>query len=209
MLIGSTTMSVIHIKMGNLAKIHPQGNWWTKEGFDVRAAIVCYHLSKLLLYKHELLLSKCPLTVDWLLIRPVWNEISNEPLNYDPIPERTISDMRIPLLSPSSVYFCLLFHICSHLSTSFLCFQSVTAAEGQTSACLMPSSTGARAVGGTVWAAETTPTGPTVSAAEKTTTGALLRSPACPATAILMVLYTHKPPYCLDITCKAFHNPCK
>lgn len=104
MLTGSTTMSVIHIRMGNLAKIHPLGNWWTKEGFDVRAAIVCYHLSKLLLYKHELLLSKCPLTVDWLLIRPVWNEISNEPLNYDPIPERTISDTHIPLLSPSSVY---------------------------------------------------------------------------------------------------------
>lgn len=91
----------------------------------------------------------------------------------------------------------------------FLCFQSVTAAEGQTSACLMQSSTGAQAVEGDVWAAETTPTGPTVSAAEKTTTGALLRNPACPATAILMVLYTNKPPYCLDITCKAIHNPCK
>lgn len=70
MLIGST-MSVLHIKMGNLAKPHPQGDWCTKEGFDVRAAIVCYHLSKLLLYKHELLLSKCPLTVDLLLIWPV------------------------------------------------------------------------------------------------------------------------------------------
>lgn len=33
-------MTVFHIRMGNLAKIHPQGNWWTKEGFDVRAAIV-------------------------------------------------------------------------------------------------------------------------------------------------------------------------
>lgn len=205
-LIGRTTMSVIHIRTGNLAKIHPQGNWWTKEGFDVRAAIVCYHLSKLLLYKHELLLSKCPLIVDWLLIRPVWNEISNEPLNYDPFPECTISDTPIPLLFSSTVYVCLLFHICSHLNTPF---QSVTAAEGQTSACLTPSSTGARAVGGAVWAAATTPTGPTVSAAEKTTTGALLRSPAIPATAILMVLYPHKPAYCLEITCKAFYNPCK
>lgn len=195
--------------MGNLAKIHPQGNWWTKEGFDVRAAIVCYHLRKLLLYKHELLLSKCPLTVDWLLIRPVWNEISNEPLNYDPNPEHTISDT--PFCLCSSVYVCLLFHIYSNLTNFFffLRLQSVTAAEGQTSACLTPSSTGARAVGGAVWAVETTLTGPTVSAAEKTTTETLLRSPACPATAILMVLYAHKPPYCLDITCKAFHNPCK
>lgn len=53
--------------------------------------MVRYQLSNLLLYKHELLLSKCPLTADWLLIRPVWNEISNEPLNYDPIPEHIIS----------------------------------------------------------------------------------------------------------------------
>lgn len=57
----------------------------------MRAVMVCYQLSNLLLYKHELLLSKCPLTADWLLIRPVWNEISNEPLNYDPIPEHLIS----------------------------------------------------------------------------------------------------------------------
>lgn len=204
-------MIVFHITMGNLAKTHPQGNGWTKEGFDVKAAIVCYHLSKLLLYKHELPLSKCPLT-DWLLIRPVWNEISNEPLNYDPIPERTISDTRIPPLSPSSVYVCLLFHLTIFFFFFFFrCFQSVTAAEGQTSVCSTPTSTGVRAVGGAVWAAETTPTGPTVSAAEKTTTGALLRSPACPATAILMVLHTHTHtlPYCLDITCKALCNPCK
>lgn len=136
MLIGSTTMSVIHIRMGNLVKIHPQGNWWTKEGFDVRTAIVGYHLSKLLLYKHELLLSKCPLTVDWLLIRPVWNEISNEPLNYDPIPERTISDTRISLLSPSYVYVCLLFHICSHLTISFFFMFPVCNCSGRSDQCV-------------------------------------------------------------------------
>lgn len=187
-------MRMIHIRMGNLAKVHPQGNWWTKEGFDVRAAIVCYHLSKLLLYKHELLLSKCPLTVDWLLIRPVWNEISNEPLNYDPIPERTISVTHTVLpfcLHPLSMSVFVFFppHLFSP-DDFCLSFQSVTATESPTSVCLMLSSTEARAVGGAVWAAATTPTGPTVSAAEKTTTGALPRSPACPATAVLMVLYT-------------------
>ena len=71
--------------------------------------MVRYQLSNLLLYKHELLLSKCPLTADWLLIRPLWNEISNEPLNYDPIPEHIISHTYIPPLSLSRVYFCLLF----------------------------------------------------------------------------------------------------
>lgn len=73
--------------------------------------MLCYQLSNLLLYKHALLLSKCPLTADWLLIRPVWNEISSEPLNYDPIPEHIISQtFTLPL--PLSVYFCLLsFHL--------------------------------------------------------------------------------------------------
>lgn len=87
----------------------------------MRAVMVCYQLSNLLLYKHELLLSKCPLTDDWLLIRPVWNEISNEPLNYDPIPEHIISHtyVYIPLLSLPSVYFCL--HSC-YLVASSACF---------------------------------------------------------------------------------------
>lgn len=121
--------------MGNLAKIHPQGNWWTKEGFDVRAAIVCYHLRKLLLYKHELLLSKCPLTVDWLLIRPVWNEISNEPLNYDPNPEHTISDT--PFCLRSSVYVCLLFHIYSNLTNFFFFFTfAVCNCSGRSDQCV-------------------------------------------------------------------------
>ena len=70
----------------------------------MRAGTVCYQLSNLLLYKHELLLSKCPLTADWLLIRPVWNEISNEPLNYDPIPEHIISHT---YTLPLSLPFCL------------------------------------------------------------------------------------------------------
>lgn len=70
----------------------------------MRAVMVRYHLGNLLLYKHELLLSKCPLTADWLLIRPVWNKISNEPLNYDPIPERIISHTCIP---PSASFLCL------------------------------------------------------------------------------------------------------
>lgn len=75
----------------------------------MRAVMVRYQLSNLLLYKHELLLSKCPLTADWLLIRPVWNEISNEPLNYDPIPERIISHTyTLPLRLSPFVYFCLL-----------------------------------------------------------------------------------------------------
>lgn len=74
--------------------------------------MVWYQLSNLLLYKHELLLSKCPLTADWLLIRPVWNEISNEPVKYDPIPERIISNTHTHTIIPSSmslpcVYFCL------------------------------------------------------------------------------------------------------
>lgn len=75
----------------------------------MRAVMVCYQLSNLLLYKHELLLSKCPLTADWLLIRPVWNEISSEPLNYDPIPEHIISHTyTLPPSLSSTVYFCLL-----------------------------------------------------------------------------------------------------
>lgn len=77
----------------------------------MRAVMVCYQLSNLLLYKHELLLSKCPLTADWLLIRPVWNEISNETLNYDPIPEHIISHMHIPFVcvSTSSISAILFF----------------------------------------------------------------------------------------------------
>lgn len=79
----------------------------------MRAVVVCYQLSNLLLYKHELLLSKCPLTADWLLIRPVWNEISNETLNYDPIPEHIISHMHIPFvcLSTSSISAILFFFL--------------------------------------------------------------------------------------------------
>lgn len=72
--------------------------------------MVRYQLSNLLLYKHELLLSKCPLTADWLLIRPVWNEISNEPLNCDPIPEHIISHMYTPRLSLSSSSISVFIH---------------------------------------------------------------------------------------------------
>lgn len=110
--------------MGNFTQIPPQGNWWTKEGFDVRgmrALMVCYQLSNLLLYKHDLLLSMCPLTADWLLIRPVWNEISNEPLNYDPIPEHIISHTYIPFSLFFSLYFCLksFYPVAFFASTSF------------------------------------------------------------------------------------------
>lgn len=75
----------------------------------MRAVMVRYQLSNLLLYKHELLLSKCPLTADWLLIRPVWNEISNEPLNYDPIPEHIISHTCIPSVSLLHLFLSSLF----------------------------------------------------------------------------------------------------
>lgn len=176
------------------------------EGFDMRAVMPCYQLSNLLLYKHELLLSKCPLTADWLLIRPLWNEISNEPLNYGSNTEHIISCTYIRpvcLIPPvffclGSFYllslFCLLLPLWLHMWLLHLIFrllfllQSATAAGGQKTACLTWSSTAAPAVGGAVWAAETTPTGPTVSTAEQTTTGNLPRSPAYPATAILMVI---------------------
>lgn len=193
----------------------------------MRSVMVCYQLSNLLLYKHELLLSKCPLTADWLLIRPVWNEISNEPLNYDPIPEHIIPQPYTILFSLSSVYFCLLsfclvsssayffpcgcsflvLHVSPHLTCcSLLLFvshlQSVTAMGGQAIACLTWSSTGALAVGGAVWAAETTLMGPTVSAAERTTTGNLQKSPASPAAATRMVHCRHK-------TLNCFYNNLK
>lgn len=79
--------------------------------------MVWYQLSNLLLYKHELLLSKCPLTADWLLIRPVWNEISNEPVKYDPIPERIISNTHTrsfppPCPSPVFIFVFLPFTFC-------------------------------------------------------------------------------------------------
>lgn len=186
--------------------------------------MVCYQLSNLLLYKHELLLSKCPLTADWLLIRPVWNEISNEPLNYDPIPEHIISHTYTLPLSLPFVYFCplslcllclllplwLLFPRSLRLSSldlllflfhAFLFLhrsQSATAVGDQTSACSTWSSTAAPAVGGAVWAAETTLMGPTVSAAERTITGNLQKSPASPATAISMVNHRYKALNCFD-----------
>lgn len=96
-------------------------------------------------------------------------------------------------LFASSDYFilhppCPVLHVCPHLISIFFFFsQCVTAAGGQMSACLIWSSTGALAVEGDVWAAEITPTAPIVSAAGETTTGNLVRSLACPATAILMV----------------------
>lgn len=181
------------------------------EGFDMRAAMPRYQLSNLLLYKHELLLSKCPLTADWLLIRPLWNEISNEPLNYGSNTEHIISCTCIrPVCLIPPVFFCLgsfyllslsclLLPLCLHmwLHLIFLLFlfffflpvlQCATAAGGQRTACLTWSSTAAPAVGGAAWAAETTPTGPTVNTAEPTTTGNLPRSPAYRATAILMVI---------------------
>lgn len=193
----------------------------------MRAVMVCYQLSNLLLYKHELLLSKCPLTADWLLIRPVWNEISNEPLNYDPIPEHIISHTYYTLpLSLPSVYFCLLsfylvassvyfvprgcssllLHICPYLTSCSSAFllsslarsQSVTAVGDQTSVCSTWSSTGALAVGGAVWAAETTLLDPIVSDAERTTTGDPPKSLACPATAISMVNSRYKTLNCFD-----------
>lgn len=78
------------------------------EGFDMRAVMPRYQLSNLLLYKHELLLSKCPLTADWLLIRPLWNEISNEPLNYGSNTEHIISCTYIrPICLIPAVFFCL------------------------------------------------------------------------------------------------------
>lgn len=85
------------------------------EGFDMRAVMPRYQLSNLLLYKHELLLSKCPLTADWLLIRPLWNEISNEPLNYGSNTEHIISctyalsfSVSVPFtFSAPSAYLCL------------------------------------------------------------------------------------------------------
>lgn len=183
------------------------------EGFDMRAVMPRYQLSNLLLYKHELLLSKCPLTANWLLIRPLWNEISNEPLNYGSNTEHIISCTYIRsvcLIPPvffclGSFYllslFCLLLPLCPFLHMWLLnlnfpllfffflpVLQYATAAGGPKTACLTWSSTAAPAVGGAAWAAETTPTGPTVSTAEQTTTGNLPRSPAYPATAILMVI---------------------
>lgn len=173
--------------------------------------MVCYQLSNLLLYKHELLLSKCPLTADWLLIRPVWNEISKEPLNYDPNPiTHNLSHICPPPVSPLLFRVVSLFTLLPRLPTSspvtaplslsglstldlsllrflFSHLQSVTVVGDQTSACLTRSSTGALAVGGAVWAAETTLMGPIVSAAERITTGDLLKSPAYPATVISMV----------------------
>lgn len=204
----------------------------------MRAVVVCYQLSNLLLYKHELLLSKCPLTADWLLIRPVWNEISDETLNYDPIPEHIISHMHIPFvcLSTSSISAILFFFnfiafcifpcgwsflvlaaLLSWPLTSSLFFflhhrphsQSVTAVGDQTNVCLTWNSTGALAVGGDVWAAETTPMGPTVSAAEMATTGNLQKIPAYPATAMSTVNCRHKNLSCFDNNWSPNYDPCQ
>lgn len=92
------------------------------EGFDMRAVMPRYQLSNLLLYKHELLLSKCPLTADWLLIRPLWNEISNEPLNYGSNTEHIISCTYIrPVCLIPPVFFCLgSFYLLSLFSLSLL-----------------------------------------------------------------------------------------
>lgn len=86
----------------------------------MRALMVRYRLGNLFVCKHELLLSKCPLTADWLLIRPVWNEISNEALNYNPIPEHIISHTYCMPLSVSQcfIYFCQLFYLTPFSSTS-------------------------------------------------------------------------------------------
>lgn len=174
----------------------------------MRALMARYRLGNLFVCKHELLLSKCPLTANWLLIRSVWNEISNEALNYNPIPEHIISHTYCMPLSVSQcfIYFCQLFYVTPFSSTSSLallplsksrllfldllvCFpsQGATAAGDLTSVCSTWSSTGALAVGDAVWTAETTPTGPIVSAAKKAITENSLRSPADPATVISMV----------------------
>lgn len=174
--------------------------------------MVWYQLSNLLLYKHELLLSKCPLTADWLLIRPVWNEISNEPVKYDPIPERIISNththdhslLHVPPLCLFLSSFLLpsvcfspcdssssVLHVSPHLTFwSFSPFllslpvsQNATAAADRTSACLTRSSTAAQAVGGGARTAGTTLTDPTVNAAWRITTGNPPPTSAFPATA--------------------------
>lgn len=93
----------------------------------MRALMVRYRLGNLFVCKHKLLLSKCPLTADWLLIRPVWNEISNEALNYNPIPEHIISHTYCMPLSVSQcfIYFCQLFYSTRFIYFFLLCYHSL------------------------------------------------------------------------------------
>lgn len=111
------------IKRAISPKSPPQGGCWTMEGSDTRAVMLPYQLSNLLLYKHELLLSKCPLTADWLLIRPLWNEISNEPLNYVSNTEHIISRTytlpppTLVCLFPAARFLLLLLHPASSVAS--------------------------------------------------------------------------------------------